>query len=334
MTEESAPKAEIEAQAADWLARVHAPDVGDADLIALTAWLEASPDHVAAYDRAERLWARLDTISAAASGSAEVVDLGQRRAAKQETSRRASRGVRWGRWAALGGVAASIGLVFASGALLRSPPSAVTYQTAKGETREITLDDGTRLHLNSDTSLTVAMRTKERRVDLDHGEVSLTVAHNAAHPFSLRAGDARITDIGTQFNVLRHDGVVSVTVREGKVGVGPVSDDKPKQILSAGEQSVHAEGGRRYSRETVDPDTAFAWEDGRVVYHDRPLSEVASDLNRYFKKPLVVDEEIGQLKLTAIITLDSEASVVKRLEAFLPVEATTTAEDIRLRKRD
>lgn len=335
MSDKETHKAIIDAQAADWLVRVNASDVRDEDIMALTAWFEASPDHVEAYHRAEMLWASLDaeTQEHPLSDAPAIVRLDERRETKIKGDRAKAKILAdWRPWAALAGLAASLVLIFSSG-VFSTQAASLVYQTAKGETRQVALSDGTQLHLNSDTRLTVALNEKARHIELDHGEVILNVIHDESRPLTLRAGDARITDIGTEFNVLRHAGTVSVTVKEGKVGVGPATAESPTHIVSAGEQSIHVEDSDQYSLAKADPDTAFAWEKGRAIYRDRPLSEVVSDLNRYFEKPLVVDDETGQLRLTAIITLDSEASVVKRLEAFLPVEATTTAENIRLRQR-
>ena len=52
---------------------------------------------------------------------------------------------------------------------------------------------------------------------LDRGELALKVTHDTTRPLTLTAGDARITDLGTEFNVRRDDGAVAVTVREGEV---------------------------------------------------------------------------------------------------------------------
>jgi len=210
-----------------------------------------------------------------------------------------------------------------------TPAAPHVFQTGKGETREIALKDGTRLHLNSDTQVSVRLSSKTRDVTLDHGELALSVVHDEKRPFSVSMGNQRLSDIGTEFNVLRNDGFITVTVKSGAVALG--SADTP--TLTAGEQAIISETSGHIERKSVDSAAAYAWENGQVVYKDQPLSYVVKDLNRYFKKPLVVDAQTGQLKLSAVINLDSEASVVKRLQAFLPVDATSTDTAITLHRR-
>ncbi len=159
---------------------------------------------------------------------------------------------------------------------------------------------------------------------LDHGEVALNVTHDEKRPLTLTAGDTRITDLGTEFDVLRNAGAVKVAVREGQVALGT------GETLRAGDMSLHQEGTTASAVSRVDADEAFAWQTRHAIYRDQPLAVVVKDLNRYFDKPLVVDETSGKLRLTAILTLDSETSVVGRLQDFLPLDARATEKGVYL----
>lgn len=314
---------ELQEQAIAWVVRVHASDMADDDIVALTEWLEADPAHLAAFDAAERVWLATD----APAPPAQVVSLAARRVSKSSSSSR--------RFWIGGGVAAGLALLLLPGLWLANRPT--LYETTVGRTREVVLSDGTRLHLNSDTRIFVRLKRSARDIRLERGELALEVAHDANRPLSVLAGDTVLRDVGTIFDVLRHNGAVSVTVKSGAVAIlrkGEAAQPPAQtQILHAGDQAVIDEMSGRAQRSQVMVGPAFDWERGQVVYRNRSLAYVVSDLNRYFAKPIEVDAETGKINVTAVLTLDSEASVVRRLQDFLPLEAVETDKAIILRPK-
>jgi transmembrane sensor len=320
----------LEAQAADWLVRIQAADVGDEDLAALTEWLGRSPHHQKTFDHAEAVWLLAEALPAEASGQrASVVEIGRYRKAAGYASRSRPRRAAVA-LAAAAAVCAAVGLAFV---LSAGRVTEFDYATAKGKTRTVNLADGTILALNSATHVHVRLSRAQRAVTLAEGEVALTVTHDARRPLVLTAGDLVASDLGTQFDVLRHGGLIRVAVKDGVVGLSMAAGPSAAAplTLKAGEGVQHREGSLGFSGVAVDPNSAYAWQSGRVVYKNQPLSEVASDLSRYFDKPIVVDEQTGKMGVTAVFTLDSEASVVRSLQSFLPIEATTTGDAIVLR---
>lgn len=309
-----------------WAVRSQDAGFREADIVALTQWLEASDEHARAYRRALGVW--LDAGEAARTVPAPAENLihlaGRSRPAPK---RRAFLG-----WAVSGAVAASIAATVGVSLYMTKPVPAETYGTVKGERREVILSDGTKLMLNTDTQLSVVMGRTHRSVTLARGEVSVDVARDAQRPFSLDTEDLHITDIGTEFNVLRQDDAVHVTVKSGVVSLKPVAAGGQPLTVRAGQQGTHRTGALTSSLQNADPQQAFAWRTSHAIYRDQPLSLVVKDLNRYFDTPIVVDDEAGKLRLTAILTLDSERAVVGRLEQFLPLDATATDKAIVLRR--
>jgi len=330
MTAPSQTDEDLDALAAQWLVRAMSPEVGDEDLVALSRWLEASPDHLAAYDRAEAVWDEAVHLPPAARGPGDpgvVVPFAAKRPAPRPAPRRV-----WlyGALAAAGIAAAAI-LVFPHAR--PAGPVWQSYQTAKGERRAVQLADGSRLQLNSDTRVRVDLSGAGRRFELDRGEVALAVVHDAARPLTLVAGDVAVSDIGTQFDVYRSDAGVRIMVGEGEVAVTAANRPADRVALTAGRQAgydpVHGLGPAA----AADVDTALAWRQGRAVYRDVPLASVVADLNRYVDKPLVVHGALGHLKVNAVLSLESEAKIVEALEAFLPVRAVDTPGGLELRRK-
>jgi transmembrane sensor len=220
---------------------------------------------------------------------------------------------------------------------VRPAPPAPTkvFQTAKGENRMLNLADGSRIHLNSASRLTVRLERKARYVDLAEGEAAFDVSHDPARPFLIAAGERNIRVVGTEFDVLRHDGRLKVTVRRGVVsversdagaGVKPV-------LLRAGDQLEHEAGETTSTLRKVDPEAVFAWRTGSLVYRNQSLGEVVDDLNRYFVTPLRVPGPAGKLRFSGVLKIDSEEAVVDRLQAFLPVVAERGPDGLTLKMR-
>lgn len=81
--------------------------------------------------------------------------------------------------------------------LLRETAETQRIVTAVGEQRDVMLVDGSTLHVNTDTALTVTLGGKERSVQLDKGEVLFDVTYDAARPFDISAGDRRVRVVVT-----------------------------------------------------------------------------------------------------------------------------------------
>ena len=104
-------------------------------------------------------------------------------------------------------------------------------------------------------------------------QAAFQVAPDKSRPFLIAADDRRIRVVGTEFNVLDAQGLVRVTVRHGVVGVTPVSAAVNDEgvLLHAGEQLEHRAGEKVSVVQGVDPEVAFAWRRGDLVYRDRWL---------------------------------------------------------------
>lgn len=283
-------------------------------------WLEASPAHARAYDAVERLWVDLDEVVAMEPASAPaVVDLAAVRARK--TPRRMA-------WAASGmGVAAS--LILAVGLWTQvKPVGAGDVYVTDDAPRLVALSDGSQVHLNRHSEMHVRFDAGRRSVELTDGEAAFDVAHDAAHPFTVDAGEGRVQVLGTAFNVLSHDGKLTVAVERGVVAVEPGRSAKPVRLV-AGQALVRA-GGAAPVLSRITPDQASAWRRGVLIYRDRPLTDVADDLSRYLAKPVVLSASAGALHFTGALRVGDEAVMLKQLQDFVPVRAAVSPKEIRL----
>ncbi|WP_395445607.1 FecR family protein [Caulobacter sp. UC70_42] len=197
-------------EAADWLTRLQRPEVEETDWLAFDAWLN-EPGAREAYDAIQAVDEEIFQRGAAVRG--ELAE------PKRAAAKRAFM-IDW-RWlGGLGaaGAAAAVALVVAPwGEIL--PASDTLYTTAKGENRAIALADGSHIDLNTDSHLSVRLEKDARRVTVHEGQALFDVAHDAARPFLITAGDETVRVLGTKFDVRRRDGQLTVTVLRGLVEV-------------------------------------------------------------------------------------------------------------------
>ncbi len=259
-----------------------------------------------------------------------------RRAATADPPRRRAAPVA-AAWLALGGALAAslVAGVFVAANWSTPPSPGQTYRTAAGEVRDIALADGTRIELNGASTLHVRLGRDARRVEMADAEATFDVAHDPQRPFLIAVGDRQVRVVGTQFNLSHHDGETALTVRRGVVEVRALDDPAGAATrLVVGQQLRHRDGEATSQVRTVDPDNAFAWTEGQLVYRDAPMSQVAEDLSRRFARPVrVADAATGATRFTGVLVIDNEEAVLRRLEAFAPVKAEPVRGAILLRRR-
>ena len=198
---------------------------------------------------------------------------------------------------------AVLGLAYLSGALTSDvqqlpAPQLVVYETSVGEQSIVTLQDGSRVSLNTDSQLRVAFTDSGRLAILDRGEAHFAVASDAYRPFSVRSGPCLVQVLGTRFSVYRrNDDTTEVVVEEGAVRVAATGDAElssargstrpPKLIvggdrLTAGDVGLFREGGGTVTAvDELTLDAKLSWRDGRLVFRGETLEEALADIGRY-----------------------------------------------------
>lgn len=300
-------------EAADWIVRLQSEELDEADALAFDAWLSAAPQNAAAYDAALSAWREYGANAAAVREG-----LRERRARPAGLRRL---------YVSAGAVAAAAAVAVVVIPAVTPPPAPTVYATRVGEHRTITLTDGSRIDLNANTRLSITLRRQERDVVLDQGQAVFDVTHDARRPFLIAAGDRTVRVVGTQFDVRRRDGRLSVTVTRGVVEVAPNDQGAGQAFrLHAGQRLEHAEGASMAKVSAAAPDEALGWRAGRMVYRDQPLSVVLADLNAQFSTPVrVEDPTLAATPVSGVFILDDEDAVVRRLA--LLVSAQTIRSD-------
>lgn len=304
--------------AAAWVVRLEAADLADDEAVAFDAWLSAAPENGIAFDEA------LSVSQAYAAAGVQVTQaLGRRRVAPPPVGRRAVMGL--GAAAAAAAVAVAVAPQFAL-------TTTETYETAKGERRTIALADGSRIDLNGGTRLSVTLARTERRVTLERGQAVFDVAHGPDRPFTIAAGDRLVRVVGTQFDVRRLGGKVSVTVARGAVEVRPTTGGKAYR-LKPGQRYDSIEGAPAAQVAAAEPAEVLGWRSGRLVYRGQPLADVVADLNQQFSTPIrVEDATLAATPISGVLILDNQEAVIRRLALLVPISTVRSDAGVILRR--
>jgi transmembrane sensor len=306
--------------AADWLVRLQAPDLDEAQAVEFDAWLGADAANAKAYDAALAVMLELG------AAAPDILDDIQSASVRRPNASKSG-------WLAAGGLAAAGALALAVMSLSALAPVAQSFATAKGEHRTVKLADGSTVELNAGSQLSVTLGRHDRHVVMPQGEAVFDVAADKARPFLIDAGDRTVRVVGTRFDVRRRGEQLSVTVERGVVEVRPAGDLAGKVFrLHPGQRLDTAQGAVAVQLSLADPQAVESWRTGRLIYRDQPLGDVVADLNQQFRDPIVLeDPALAQVRVSGVLVLDDQAAVIRRLALLAPIKALPSPRGVLLR---
>jgi transmembrane sensor len=184
----------------------------------------------------------------------------------------------------------------------QAKPQEVEYNSIeipRGGEYQLTLSDGTRVWLNSETSIRfpVFFLGKKRDVQLT-GEAYFEVAENKNMPFIVHTGETDIHVTGTAFNVRAYSGEknMAATLVEGEVNVIR-NQTKETLRLKPGQQAVVS--GLETHVGEVNVEQFIAWKNGRIYFENNSLEEILSNLARWYDVEVnYTDENLKKLRFS------------------------------------
>jgi transmembrane sensor len=344
-------------EAAHWWTLLHGEGATAADRREFLSWVSRSPERIEAYLGMEQLMAALqsqkvrwpdtpgEVLIREAKSSPEMASEpailpGLRSAGRANAPAAEFRGGRRSgfNWRlSLGGIAAGIAAVLVSFWLLVSPASH-RYATGAGEQRSILLADGSRVTLNSASSVDVRLGKHRRIIRLLRGEALFQVSHDPARPFDVYADGAVVRAIGTEFNIDVRSSYAAVTVLQGRVAVmngaqaslpvptgGPALQSVPAPagalLLGVAQRVIITPAGIGSPQRADDLSAITAWTRGQLVFDNRPLGEVVDELNRSSAQRILIQSgRLRSRKVTGVIQLDDPGSLLSFLSDVPGVE--------------
>lgn len=290
-------------EAARWLVRLELGQASPDDLRALDRWRARSAEHERAWQRAQALRHAFGAIPPG---------LGMATLGRPPSARRT--------------------MLKALAALIVAPPAALAawraaplsewtagYRTATGERRDVRLADGTRLHLNTATSIDTEFDDGARGVRLYDGEIYVETAPDAARPLVVRTRLGTVQTRDACFSVWLREERCRVAVAAGEVALRPARADAqtPAIVLPAPRQAW-------FDAHEVAPDTPTNarqpdWLRGVLHADAMRLDAFAAELARYRPGIVRCDPAVAGLRLSGAFQLDNTEGVLRALPALLPV---------------
>ena len=274
-------------------------------------WLRQDPRHQRAWQRIEKLTARLGKLSAQAGAPEDITGLTLKKA-------------RYARRRALKLVTLTI--VTAAAVTAGLQPDLhhrvmADYYTQPGERQRLQLDDGSVLDLNTGTAIDIDFNQNQRLIYLRQGEIQVTTApdqhQHQQRPFIVITKQGRIRALGTRFLVRREGGYSRVSVLEQAVEIAPAATPGQTSRLRAGQQV-------RFNRAGLEPvrplsSHSAAWTQGQLIVSDWALGKFLDELSRHRKGIIRYDDTSAALRISGAFHLDNTDALLDNLAATLPI---------------
>ena len=296
------------AEAAAWLARLRADDRTRDDELRFRQWLAADPINAERFEYVSTIWEDMDALR----------DIPRSEPAPRKLSRRRL-------------LTGSLAAVTVGGLGLQwSIATAGVYTTERGEQRRLTLDDGSRLLLNTDTSVKVRFDQERRRIDLRRGQALFEVSADprpfyvnaGVHDLTVRRGRFDLRRETDQLAVLAIDGVA--TLAQGSVAEAPVVR------IGEGER-VRVDAAHQVKHDRPNLNDVSAWQTGNAVFRGEPLAQVVSEMNRYTERELVLmDERAAALRISGVYRVGDNGAFARSLAKLLPIKIEASDRVIRI----
>ena len=346
-------KKEIAHQAAQWLLRFERDGgLTSQEREELIEWLDQSPLHLEHFERLAGVWSGANVLSHLRVPLPVKESFYTRFVTSFES-------FKWKGAAIALFVVLALSVVFLHDAIDPARMNGIV-QTQIGDQKTLELVDGSILKLNTQSKVRIEYSHDVRNVFLLRGEAHFTVTKDVDRPFRVYAGDGLIHAIGTAFGVYLRNGVVDVTVNEGRVGIASVAEPeeidnvarsneskKPLVaksvtslgILRAGEAGViisklddNAKLVHRFDQlnqiTNVEVANRTSWTNGVLIFSGEPLEDVVKEISRYTNVDIEFsDPAVGQIRIGGNFPVGETDVMFSSLETSFGLQVTRLSQD-------
>jgi transmembrane sensor len=291
------PADDVQAEAALWLIRLRSEARTEAQAAAFRQWLSADQAHATAFEAVNATWDISGGLSRDMRGAPRASSSGNRRTI----------------------MAGGAALLAGAGAMsFWGRAEAKNFRTEVGEQKHVSLDDGTRIFLDTDTQLEVRFSETQRMTHLHYGRVNFRVASDPVRPFVVNAAEAKVVAASSNIDVRLDGPRLSVVLVKGSADIVLASSQAEK--LQTGERLViDSQGFRHRDKPALAP--LLAWQTGQAIFEDGRLWDAAAEMNRYSNVKLVIpDSEVGDFKISGIYAVGDNIAFANSVVRLLPVK--------------
>lgn len=301
---DAAVSEQVALQAAEWFFLLQTGAASVQERQRWQQWHASHPAHAAAWERAQRVGQTFHCLPSALALPVLNRDPDQRRkAVKMLAVLLAAAPAGWLAWRHGG------------------EELLADQRTATGERREVLLADGSRLQLDTASSVNIKFDSSVRLVHLLEGAMHIQTAPDMqplSRPFIVTTEQGRMRALGTRFTVRKEAEFTRVAVLEGAVELSPHAAQDRMRVLLAGQQArMTARGVGNVDLVMSDAD---GWTRGVLHVRNMRLEEFARELGRYRPGVLRCDPAVAELRISGVFQLQGDTTaVLDSLPRALPV---------------
>jgi transmembrane sensor len=224
------------------------------------------------------------------------------------------------------------------------------FSTKVGEQASFSMEDGTSIHLNTNSIIEVAYSDRQRHLKLIQGEAKFDVAKDSTRPFTVTAGEKSFTALGTIFNIQKNtDHDLELLVTEGRVLITKsikiiesTSDTNNSLkleelsgvLVKSGEKAVIDDStlNQVKSVSLMQVQKDLAWQQGMLIFEGERLAEALKEINRYSDIRFeIADDNLGEIIIAGYFKADDVEGLLKSLSLnFNIYHQRTSKNSIRL----
>ncbi|MBW2370514.1 MAG: FecR domain-containing protein [Deltaproteobacteria bacterium] len=235
-----------------------------------------------------------------------------------------------------------------------------TYATVTGQLSSVFLEDGSMIHLDSETLISTHFTGNFRRIELEQGRAFISVKHEPDRPFIVTSGRTVVRALGTEFNISKEKkGKITVAVTKGSVLVssngenfltdsGKMSDAPvlrpepahqvlsresnappsfPHGVVTSGQEITVDEVETVYEIRPVDTEKVNSWRNGKLMFNTEPLADVINEINRYLDNKIVIkDKRLEKITISLNFKLKHRDNFLKTLQMTIPLKYRFTSD--------
>lgn len=165
----------------------------------------------------------------------------------------------------------------------------ITQTAAKGEKKEILLEDGSVVVLNSNSSITYGEKFGTSRNIKLTGEAYFKVFHDQKRPFTVQTHDVKVRVLGTSFDINSYDqGPTKVSVITGKV---EVSSPLARKVHIIKNQQTYLTADAKFNISQVDSEERIAWTSNIIILKNTTLAQTAKIIENWYNVDITFEDQ-------------------------------------------
>lgn len=294
-------------EAAEWILKLQQAPLNQREQLDFEQWKNQSPEHQTAWQKAERLLLNLGEFPA----DGQVLIEQSQKQGRHHLSKH---------------FLVAFMLCIGGTVLWTSDTKEYLfsdYSTSTGQQKNVELQDGTKVYLNTHTAFDVNYNARERVIRLHYGEIQINTAKEQTpqhRPFFVETESARLQALGTVFNVQylkKHNDETCLGVIESAVKVN-LNHSTQSKVIQAGEQICFDSKNFK----TLQPlhSNMSAWQNGVVMAFEMPLDQLLQEIARHHHQYIDIAPELKALKVSGSYPVNDFNALKSALEMSYPVK--------------